>query len=523
MKVVTANEMREIDRFTIEEIGVPSPVLMERAGVAVVDHIRRLFEPKRVVVLSGRGNNGGDGLVIARELFNYGFTVKVIILSDRESMSRDSVLQYEIAKKTGIDISFKNSIDDSDIDNVIIVDAILGTGLNKPVRERLAEVIDIVNTSRGDVFAVDIPSGISADTGEVMGKAVKAKWTVTFGLPKIGHMLYPGRKYCGELFIENIGFPMKLLNSDDLKVEIPDSKDAALLIPKRPPDSHKGSYGHVLVVGGSRGKTGAPLMTARAALKSGSGLVTIGAPDSVIDVFQAKVVEEMTLSLPGTDKGGFSVKASDKILDFATNSADVIAIGPGMGVDDAGIGIMKEIIKGSPVPLIIDADGLNCISSLTDKEISDMLSNAGSSLILTPHPGEMARLIRDPFITSVDKARFESVLKFSMEKGVYIASKGAPTLIADPQGRLVFNPTGNPGMATAGSGDVLTGIIASMTGQGLTPIDASVLGCYIHGLSGDISSKVYGMHSVTAFDIVENISGAFHILTDNDSGIQTEG
>ncbi len=504
MKVVTADEMRQIDRTTIEQIGIPSAVLMERAGVSVVKHIIRLFPNVRVIVLAGGGNNGGDGLVIARELFNHSFDVRVILLSDIDKLSPDNKLQYEIAKKLGINIIFKSSVTVGDLKDSIIIDAILGTGLSNPVRDKLAKVIDMVNRIDGRVVAVDIPSGISSDTGEVMGKAIRTDLTVTFGLPKRGHLIFPGREYTGELFIENIGFPQSLLASEMLYVESVEKEQMGLLIPDRPDNSHKGDYGHLLVVGGARGKTGAAIMTAKAALKAGSGLVTIGVPETMIDIFQNKVIEEMTTPLPDNGKGGFSKASFEDIIEFIKDNADVVAIGPGMGYDNDTLEVLSLLIKASPVPLIIDADGLNSLSLLAYNELIKLLINANSPVIITPHPGEMARLRHSP----MKKDRIETTRRFAQDAGVYTILKGSPTIIAEPEGMTFINSTGNSGMATAGSGDVLTGIIASFIGQGLSPINASMLGVYLHGLSGDISAVKSGKHATTALNLIENLPDA---------------
>lgn len=309
MKVVTAEEMRRIDRSTIESLGIPSNVLMERAGVAVAKRIKEMYKKGRVVVLAGGGNNGGDGIVVGRELFGSGWPVLVLLLIKEDRLSPDCLSQLRIAKKLGVPIEFRTDISKADIHGAIVVDALLGTGLNKEIEGSMAGVIVFLNSQRAHVISVDIPSGISSDTGQVMGVAVKADCTVTFGLPKRGHLLYPGAEYVGKLIVENIGFPEEYLNSEDLKVEVFDRDKVASLIPIRHPYSHKGDYGHVLIVAGSKGKTGAAMMAARACMRTGAGLVTIGVPESLVDLFQMRVLEEMVLSLPERGDGTLSSQA----------------------------------------------------------------------------------------------------------------------------------------------------------------------------------------------------------------------
>ncbi len=520
MKVVTAQEMRDIDRITIEEIGIPSPVLMERAGLSVVKHIIKLFPPRKVVVLSGSGNNGGDGIVIARELFNHGFSVRVIILSEAERLSQDSRLQYEIALKMSLQITFQQTVREKDLQDALIIDALLGTGLDRTVRENLARVIDLVNRKERRIFSVDIPSGISSDSGEIMGKAVRAEWTVTFGLPKRGHLLFPGREYAGRLFVEDIGFPEKLIESDLLMVEQVESEQMSMLLPERPDYSHKGDYGHVLVIGGAEGKTGAALMAARSALQTGAGLVTIGVPDSMIDIFQGKVIEEMTLPLPDNGKGGFSGNSLKDISEFIRKKADVVAVGPGMGFDKETCEIVSQLVRKSPIPVVIDADGINSLSLLTRTDLTSLLSNSLSPIIITPHTGEFARLLIDSdadFRTEcarIEGNRIETAQRFSQETGTCIVLKGVPTITASPDGRVYVNSTGNPGMATAGAGDVLTGVIASLIGQGSAPLHASILGVYLQGLSGDLAAEKLGKHSTTALSLISNLHGAIGSLLD---------
>ncbi|MGE5238400.1 MAG: NAD(P)H-hydrate dehydratase [Chloroflexota bacterium] len=511
MKVVTAQEMREIDRITIQDYGVPSLVLMERAGLSVALKIRERFSPRKVLVLCGGGNNGGDGLVVARNLHNWGYRVSAAVFSEESRLSSDCATQYRIARAMGVHVAFRKTLRIEGLHGAVVVDAILGTGLSKPVTGELAAAFALLNDSSVPVFAVDIPSGISADTGEVLGAAVQATCTVTFGLPKRGHLLYPGAAHSGELHVEDIGFPATLLAADSLKVSLIDRSGTAALLPHRQRYSHKGDYGHVLIVAGSRGKTGAALLAARASLRCGSGLVTIAFPESLSDIFQARVTDEMTLPLPDDGRGTIAPGAAGQILTFVhERKIDALAVGPGIGVSEGTEEVVAGLIENSPVPVVIDADGLNSV-----RADLDLLRRAKSSLVLTPHPGEMSRLLppeRGLTIQDIERARIDLPLSFSAETSACLVLKGVPTVVAAPDGRAFINTTGNPGMATGGSGDVLTGIIASLIGQRLSPSSASVLGVYLHGLAGDEASKEKGEHSLIATDIAENLPAAFRSL-----------
>ncbi|MEW6214929.1 MAG: NAD(P)H-hydrate dehydratase, partial [Nitrospirota bacterium] len=465
-----------------------------------------------------------------------------------EDLRGDALFQYKTAVKFGVKIcpinEFLTSHFSLSTSHFIIVDALLGTGLSKNVTGMLSEVISLINKLNITVVSVDIPSGISSDNGQVMGEAVKADYTVTFGLPKRGHLLYPGAEHTGRLFIEDIGFPARLLRSDKLNVELLEKKEVSFLIPERQRYSHKGDYGHVLVVAGSKGKTGAALMAAKACLRSGAGLVTIGIPESLADIFQSRVTEEMTLILPDKGDGTLSESASSIILDFLDGKADLLAIGPGIGVSADTEKLIKTLIKNSTTSMVIDADGVNSI-----KGEREVFTQAKAPLILTPHPGEMARLLqqsedfgelsravrsqkseeavsseqlaiskkltanRYSLIANIEQDRIDTAISFAKESGTYLVLKGVPTIIAGPDGRAFINSTGNPGMASGGTGDVLTGMISGFLGQGLNPLDASILGVYMHGLAGDIAASEKGEHALIAGDIINAIPAAFKAIS----------
>jgi hydroxyethylthiazole kinase-like uncharacterized protein yjeF len=534
MKVTTADEMRTIDSETINNYGIPGVVLMERAGLSVASRVKELVGRGKVIIFSGRGNNGGDGFVVARNLHNDGWDVRVFLTAKPEDLRGDALLHYKIAVKYGVQIK---QIKDLLIHqqamftpHSIVVDALLGTGLSKDVTGVFSDVIDIVNASGRPVFSVDIPSGISSDNGQIMGKAVKARYTITFGLPKRGHLVHPGAEYSGRLYVEDIGFPKKLVHSEKLNVELLDKKTLYPIIPQRHSYSHKGNYGHVLIVAGSRGKTGAALMAAKACLKTGAGLVTLGVPESLAHVFQSRVTEEMTLVLPDKGDGTLSREAARSILDFLHGTAHLLAIGPGIGTSAEIARVMKDLIKNSSSPIIIDADGINAL-----RGERGIFKKANVPVIVTPHPGEMARLLQDSgrkttgaqkgshfqkpdsgILKAIERDRINTALSFSRDTKTHLVLKGVPTIIATPDNRAFINATGNPGMAKGGTGDVLTGMIAGFLSQTMNPLNASILGVFMHGLAGDIAASEKGIHALMATDIVDKIPDAFSALINNE-------
>jgi NAD(P)H-hydrate epimerase len=506
MKVVTALEMAEIDRLTIEEYGIPSLLLMERAALGVCKHIIN-SDVKNIIILAGPGNNGGDGVAVGRILKNKSFNVKIFQPFSEEKLSANCKIQIEIAKKYGVAI-FNRYPTESELSHAtLLVDALFGTGLKKIIDGDLAKLINLINSLNKTVIAVDIPSGVSADNGEILGYAIKATLTVTFGLPKRGHILFPGREFVGKLIVEDIGFPSELTKSEKLKVSLIEKDLVHSLIPKRHLYSHKGNYGHVLVIAGSVGKTGAALMCGKSALRAGAGLVTMAVPAALKIIFQSKVLEEMVLPLPCTTQT-LSKEAIKGIEKFIYEQADVVAFGPGVGVNEDTEEILKFLLLNSPCPIVIDADGITLLVNNIK-----LLEKAKTETVITPHPGELSRLIKLP-VKEIEKDRIDITQKVAKDLNTVVVLKGVPTVISNPLGNTFINTTGNPGMATGGAGDVLTGIIASFIGQGLKALDASIVGVYVHGLSGDIASKKKGYHGLIAGDLIDNIPSAIKELTD---------
>ncbi len=508
MYIVTADQMKELDRRTIQETGIPGAVLMENAGRGTVDQILCYFPYKKngpVHVLCGRGNNGGDGFVIARYFSNYGAVVKVFLLSSAGRVQGDAKVNMDAYVNMGGNI--QELEDEAGLDSMadelgsaaIIVDALLGTGLTSEVKGLYRRVIDQVNGLKDiPVVAVDVPSGIDATTGKVLGSAVKAWLTCTFGLPKIGLFNYPGRENAGEVEVIDICIPGSLIKESDINTFVQEEDDFAGLLPKRSPDSHKGTYGHVLVVAGSPGKTGAASMAGHAAMRAGAGLVTLGVPACLLGVVEEKTMEVMTEPLPDFDEGYLGISSWQRISAILKGKS-ALAVGPGLSDRDETGKLVLKLIEEAGIPLVIDADALNLLA-----ENIDVLKRTKKVPVLTPHPGEMARLTGRS-VKEVQGNRINIASTFAKEYGVVLVLKGASTIIAEPGGKIFINPTGNPGMAGGGTGDVLTGFIAGLIAQGISSLDAARMAVFIHGAIGDFIYENEYEIGILATDITEKI------------------
>ncbi len=509
MKLALNEEMREVDRISIEKYGIPGVVLMENAGSAVVDEIMKTEKPvESVLILCGTGNNGGDGFVIARHLHNANVKIRVFIVGQPKDISGDAELNYQVLRK--LDIQIDNVNDHGGLMKLeklipaqdVVVDAIFGTGLVDAVQGIHEGVIDIVNRLSKYTVSVDVPSGVSGNTGKIMGVAVKAHKTVTFALPKIGNILYPGADYNGQLVIRQIGLPIKAIQEVGMKHHIVTREHILKLLPDRPQNSHKGTYGKANIIAGSSGMTGAAILTCKAALRSGLGLLKLYIPESLNLLITTSVPEVVTIPLNEMRRGVININQISKIIE-ESEGVDVVAIGPGCGTASEMSELVRQMIDRVSCPMVIDADGLNVLS----KNVS-WLENKKSEIVLTPHPGEMARLAGIT-IDEVTENPIDTALKFATAYGVVVVLKSSRTIIATPQGEIFVNLTGNSGMATAGSGDVLTGIITGFIAQGMAPREASILSVYIHGRAGDIMAGKKGEFGLLAGDIV---SGLTHTL-----------
>ena len=514
MKLLTADEMRCLDREAIEKYGVPGLTLMENAGRGAAEYFSGFFaelRPGPVLIFCGKGNNGGDGYVIARHLENLGWKFRVLVLARREDITGDARVNLEILHESGADVVY--AFDQETLAKVLpvqsgfqlIVDAIFGNGLSSEIRGHFAEAVDWINDSGLPVAAVDMPSGVNADTGAVLGRCVKSACSATFAFPKVGQMMHPAAFFGGEVRTVGIGMPKILMGSVGDRHLFMDADEVRPLIPDRPVTGHKGTFGHLLVVAGSTGKTGAAAMTAEGGIRAGAGLVTVACPLAVHDILETKLTEAMTVPLPDMD-GALSLMAFEQVLALAEGK-QVLALGPGMGTSEETCGLVRRLVRSCPVPLVIDADGLN---SLADHS-QVFLERAGQPVVLTPHPGEMARLTGKD-VAEIQADRIGVASDFAQRFNVVLVLKGARTLTAFPDGRVRINGSGNPGMASGGMGDVLTGMIGGFIAQGIRVEEAAVLGVFLHGMAADRLAAVMGNAGMAATDILPEIPASLHAL-----------
>lgn len=509
MKVSTVGEMRDLDRRAVEEFKIPEMTLMENAGEAVYFVIQNEcgIRGKEFLIFCGIGNNGGDGFVVARKLHSNGGQVKVFFLGDKEKLTGSAKENFDIISSLPIEIERLTSVDK--IRSYLpscdaVVDAIFGTGLTREVGGIYSEVIELINKSRVLVFSVDIPSGVNGDTGQIMGSAIKADYTITFGLPKLGNLIYPGFDLCQKLYVTHISFPPSLYNTDNIKVET----NNPIQIPERSKDTHKGDYGKALFIAGSSNYLGAPYFSALSFLKAGGGLSYLASPDSIAPFLANKGSEIVFVPQRETGSGSLSLKAMEHLLEFS-DRVDMVIIGPGLSLNEETQELVREVSKAIKKPLIIDGDGITAIS----KDI-DIVKKRREKTILTPHLGEMSRITKMD-IGEIRNNRIPLLLRTCKELNAYIILKGAHTLIGYPDEHCFINMSGNPGMATAGSGDVLVGTIAAMFGLGLSIEDSTRMGVFIHGMAGDLAIRDIGVDGIIAGDIMNYLPEAVRYCREN--------
>jgi NAD(P)H-hydrate epimerase len=514
MKILTATQMQALDRRTITEARVPSVTLMERAGSGTADFIQSRFGPlagKRIAIMCGKGNNGGDGLVVARLLRQRRAIVTVVLLAPASALSRDAAAMHRRWLRIGGTAATKTFRSSEQVQSLLaasglIVDALLGTGLSSEVTGAYAEAIRLMNDAGKPIVAVDIPSGIHADDGALLGHAVRAAATVTFGLPKLGLYLGAGIDHAGAVQVVDIGIPPAYVNEVDSRTFLITEAAVRAALPHRPAASHKGTYGHAGIIAGSVGKTGAAALAAKAALRTGAGLVTVGVPASVNDVLEAKLLEVMTLPLPETKARTLGRAALDRILAFI-HARTAVAIGPGLSTHPETVELVQALMKHLDRPCVLDADALNALASR-----AALLTQCKIPPILTPHPGEMARLEVGATAQSVNADRLGTAGRFARERGVFLVLKGARTVLARPDGVMMICPTGNPGMATAGTGDVLTGMLVGLLAQGVPSWEAACAATYLHGAAGDLAVRQLGSAGMIAGDLIEQIPYALQAV-----------
>lgn len=515
LKIVTAAQMQKLDRQTIEVANVPGTTLMERAGAGVVKHLETLVGPLRgrtIAIACGKGNNGGDGLVAARLLRQRGAKVLVLLMTPPAELSRDAkIMHRRFTKVAGASaaktIASLDHVPDSLMNSDAIVDALLGTGCMSPVSGRYREAIHLINQAGRPIVAVDLPSGIHADTGVVMGAAVRASLTVTFGAPKLGLYLGAGIDHAGLIRIVDIGIPQAFVDEVESRTMLITPASTRLALPERRPSAHKGTFGHAGIIAGSVGKTGAAALAAKAALRMGAGLVTVATPSSVNDTLEAKLLEVMTVPMPETSARTLARSGLDPLLAFASTRS-AVAIGPGLTTHPETVDLVQALIRQIDKPSVLDADALNALAGQ-----SSLLTECKVPPILTPHPGEMARLESDATSQSVNADRAGVASRFARERAVFLVLKGARTVIARPDGMIAICPTGNPGMATAGTGDVLTGMIVGLLAQGLSQWEAACAATYVHGAAGDLAAAAKGQASMIASDLIEEIPHALAAIS----------
>jgi len=527
MYLVTADEMQRMDRTTIETFGIPGRVLMENAGRGAtaffLETVHRQ-QPGRVGIAAGRGNNGGDGFVMARYLSQLNIAATVFLFAAKSRVQGGAAANLKLLE--AMDVPVIEVADEAAFESQKAlmqqqdswIDAILGTGLSSDVRGYFKSVIEFINQLDRPVFAVDIASGLNADTGQICGVCIQACATATFGFAKIGHLNYPGRSLTGQLKVIEIGIPPHVANEIGCRQHLITPDGLRKSIPDRALTAHKGHTGHVLILAGSPGKTGAAAMAANATVRVGAGLVTLGVPRSLNPILETMVTEPMTVGLPETDACALADAAVESVMALLPDKR-CLAVGPGIGTDASTGGLLAHLIAESSVPMVIDADGLNLIASNPS-----MLAQSRAPIVLTPHPGEMARLCGQP-TARIQRDRIQHARHFAQRYRVHLVLKGAATVIARPDGTVFVNATGNPGMAAGGMGDVLTGMIAGLIAQGVEVSAAAGAAVYLHGSAADRLSRTKAPAGYLATEVMDAVPEAIHRLTDGNDplpGLQVD-
>jgi NAD(P)H-hydrate epimerase len=514
MLVLSAKEMSELDRQTIQEVGIPGIVLMENAAQGAAAYFLRVVPDlvdRRITVVAGSGNNAGDGFALARIYHSKGAQVNVVCLRSPLKLSGDALTNFTTLEKIGIPVTVWQEEKDFDAQwepvrkSGAIIDAILGTGLKSEVKGLYRDIIESINGLNVPVLAVDIPSGLDATTGLPLGTAVKATATATFGFLKIGHLIERGAELAGQVEVIDIGIPPGLVHSAGIQRYWLTSQLLSSWIEPRDPMTHKGRAGHLCVLSGSRGKTGAAALVCLGAARAGAGLVTLFIPESLNPILEVKLTEAMTFPIAETPEKTSASAALDQILDFLKGK-QALAMGPGISTNEDTATLVKELLVKARCPIVLDADAITAVS-----EDPAILRKAEVPLVLTPHPGEMARICHCP-VSDIQGNRLESASRLSREYGVVLVLKGHRTIVAAPDGRLAINSTGNPAMASGGTGDTLTGIIAGLLAQGFDPFRAACLGVYVHGAACDRIFGGVSTRGLLATDMLDQVPAVLGFL-----------
>lgn len=504
MRFIDGECSRNLDREAMEKYGLDTLVLMENAGLRGADLIAEKFpleyKKVKIAIVIGKGNNGGDALVVARHLYNKGYDIQLFCPYRPSEFSPAAAANYTTVETMGIPVKFITNERELLIFKVMllsshcVVDGLFGSGFHGTMTGIAADIVNVINEAKRPVFALDIPSGVDGDDGSVSGPAIKARWTVTFALPKRGNILSPGGEYNGELTVVDISFPRELTEEKENDDIIIDETWALAKMRPRKSESHKGLYGHVLVAGGSDGMAGSLILAGKGALKSGAGLVTYMMPQSLYPAVASHNMEAMTITLPENEEGSLTEESAEFLLKQTGNK--ILVMGMGLSRHEDSKAFVKKVLDHYNCPMVMDADALMALGELGERKKSS------HPLILTPHPGEMARLLGWS-IREVQEKRIQAVTEAAKKYDAVVVLKGNKTMIATPGGKLMVNLTGNAGMATGGMGDVLAGIIGGLLGQGLDPSSAAALGVYFHGLAGDWAAAEKSQMGLNAGDILE--------------------
>jgi ADP-dependent NAD(P)H-hydrate dehydratase / NAD(P)H-hydrate epimerase len=511
--ILTPQQMKAADEFAIFSLRIPSLQLMENAGKSVVEEIKKkigTLHKKTIVIFCGKGNNGGDGFVIARLAVTEGAEVTVVLMEKENALQGDAFENFQRLLNYGIEkLDFKQFPTSKKKNYDIIVDAIFGTSFHGTIKGKYASAIQCINTNKKNlVVSVDIPSGLNAETGEASIPSVKANVTVTFGAPKIGFYIQRAKEYCGDIVISDIGLPKKAIDKNSNGIFLVEKKDVQVSIPKRPFNSHKHTVGKIFILAGSKGMTGAALLCSQSAMRTGTGSVILGIPGSQFSIVAKRTLEVMPFGLNSISEGSLAYSSLPEIkkkIDWA----DVVLLGPGLSQNEETQKLIREIIQFTSKPMVIDADALNALSN----HLEILQKRKSKEIIITPHLGEFSRLVK----ISSKEIELRKILlgkEFAQKYRLTLVLKGAPTFTFTKNGKIFVNSTGNPGMSTAGSGDVLAGIISSLLSQGNSGEQSAINGVYIHGAAGDHSAKKMGIQGMIASDLIEEIPIIMKELTE---------